>query len=312
MSESSSWHSYPKIFALGHGAIRDLLTSPVVVEEKVDGSQFSFGKFGDELRFRSKSVQIHPDNVPDMFKPAVAAVRAREALLENGWTYRGEALSKPKHNMLAYTRAPKGNVIIFDIQPGHESYLSPSERRIEADRLDLESVPFFFHGHLNDAGMLDQLLDTHSVLGGVKIEGVVIKNYSRFGTDGHALMGKFVSEAFKEIHGKLWRKENPLAGDIVEMLIGRFRTDARWGKGVAHLRDNGKLEGSPRDIGPIIKEVQADVEMECGDEIREILYRWAWPKVQRALVHGLPEWYKRQLLAQQFEATEDTRGKMVG
>jgi len=33
----TSWHSYPKIYNLGHRAIRDLLEDPVVVEEKVDG-----------------------------------------------------------------------------------------------------------------------------------------------------------------------------------------------------------------------------------------------------------------------------------
>ena len=39
----SSWNSYPSIFNLGHKAIQNLLTVDVNVEEKVDGSQFSFG-----------------------------------------------------------------------------------------------------------------------------------------------------------------------------------------------------------------------------------------------------------------------------
>lgn len=39
-----SFHSYPAVFNLGHKAIESLLTSgPVIVEEKIDGSQFSFG-----------------------------------------------------------------------------------------------------------------------------------------------------------------------------------------------------------------------------------------------------------------------------
>ena len=41
----TSWHSYPSIFALGHRALAELFLDPVVVEEKVDGSQFSFGLF---------------------------------------------------------------------------------------------------------------------------------------------------------------------------------------------------------------------------------------------------------------------------
>lgn len=43
-----SWHSYPSIFAIGHRALAELLLDPVIVEEKVDGSQFSFGLFDHE------------------------------------------------------------------------------------------------------------------------------------------------------------------------------------------------------------------------------------------------------------------------
>jgi hypothetical protein len=41
----TSWHSYPKLYAMGHRAIADLLLDDVIVQEKVDGSQFSFGLF---------------------------------------------------------------------------------------------------------------------------------------------------------------------------------------------------------------------------------------------------------------------------
>ena len=34
--------SYSTIFALGHAAVKPLLDVPCIVEEKVDGSQFSF------------------------------------------------------------------------------------------------------------------------------------------------------------------------------------------------------------------------------------------------------------------------------
>jgi hypothetical protein len=39
----SSWHSYSSIYALGHKALAELFMEPVLIEEKVDGSQFSFG-----------------------------------------------------------------------------------------------------------------------------------------------------------------------------------------------------------------------------------------------------------------------------
>ena len=49
MNEPTSWHSYGKIFNLGHKETEALFDGPVVVEEKIDGSQFSFGSINGEL-----------------------------------------------------------------------------------------------------------------------------------------------------------------------------------------------------------------------------------------------------------------------
>jgi hypothetical protein len=55
----NSWHSYPSIYNLGHRALQDLLTVSVNVEEKVDGSQFSFGITEEgEIKLRSKGAVI--------------------------------------------------------------------------------------------------------------------------------------------------------------------------------------------------------------------------------------------------------------
>ena len=112
---SDSWHSYPSIFALGHRALADLLLDPVIVEEKVDGSQFSFGLFErvavcDEphetvLLCRSKGAQLNLVAPEKMFIRAVDVVK--ELPLHTGWTYRAEYLAKPKHNALAYDRVPE-------------------------------------------------------------------------------------------------------------------------------------------------------------------------------------------------------------
>jgi len=47
-------NSYPKVYNLGHAAIVHLFDEPVTVEEKVDGSQFSFALIDGELSARSK------------------------------------------------------------------------------------------------------------------------------------------------------------------------------------------------------------------------------------------------------------------
>lgn len=52
-----SWHSYPKIWALGHSETQEIFKSPVIIEEKIDGSQFNFGRFGEEIKVRSLAIQ---------------------------------------------------------------------------------------------------------------------------------------------------------------------------------------------------------------------------------------------------------------
>jgi hypothetical protein len=147
-------------------------------------------------------------------------------------------------------------------------------------------------------------LETPSILGGQKVEGIVVKNYARFGLDKKALMGKYVSEAYKEVHASEWKAANPKSGDVLVQLIYRYRTPARWQKALQHLTERGAIEGSPRDIGPLIREVPEDVERECAEEIRDVLWAWAWPKIRRGLNAGLPEWYKTTLAKQAFPVSE--------
>lgn len=295
---SDSWHSYPKIYALGHSAISALLDGPVVIEEKIDGSQFSFGRFNGELRVRSKGCVMLPDAPEKMFSVGVEAISTLD--LRDGWTYRGEYLQKPKHNTLSYSRIPEKHVMIFDVNTGHECYLGHKEKALEAARLGLETVPVLHYGSLDGMSSFQELLDRESVLGGPKIEGVVIKNYARFCTDGKAMMGKFVSEAFKELHGTEWKATNPSKSDVVTLLIDSLRTDARFEKAVQHLRESGKLEETPRDIGALIKEVHLDIESECTDIIARKLTEWALPQIKRGVAHGMPEWYKTKLAEKQF------------
>lgn len=298
---STSWHSYPKIFALGHRGIAEIFHDPVVIEEKVDGSQFSFGRFGGELRCRSKGATIDVLHPEKMFRKAVEV--AGSLPLVDGWTYRAEYLEKPKHNALAYDRVPKNHLMLFDVNTGHEEYVSVSAKQAEADRLGIECVARISQGGSykdSGPGPIVAMLDRTSVLGGQKIEGLVIKNYHRFGPDKKALMGKYVSEAFKEVHKGAWRETNPETKDILQKLALKYTTPARWAKAVQHMREAGQLTDTPKDIGELIQRAQQDILDECRDEIRDVVFEWAWNKVRRQLTSGLPQWYKALLLDQQF------------
>jgi len=82
---------------------------------------------------------------------------------------------------------------------------------------------------------------------------------------------------------------------IIDSLINRYRTDPRWEKAVQHLEEDGELTGTPADIGKLIREVPADIRRECEEEIKQILFDWAWSKIARGVTAGLPEWYKQRI-----------------
>lgn len=295
----TSWHSYPKIWSFGHKQLKDLFKGTVVLEEKIDGSFFAFGVYQGQLKWRSKAVEMTTDK---QFEPAVNYIKSIEHLLLPEHMYCGEYLKTPGHNTQTYGRIPVNHIILFDIKKGDEDYFPPPVAALEAHKLGLEFVPYHIvQGSEVNESVLKEFMEQPSVLGGEKRpEGVVVKNYEQFGIDKKALMGKFVSEAFKEAHRAEWKVKNPLQGDVLHAILLAYTTEARWQKALGYLRDSGELTDSPKDIGALIKRIQQDVKEECAEEIRDILFKWAWPKIERSVVSGAPQWYKEKLLAQQF------------
>lgn len=298
--------SYGKIYNVGHASLigsQGLLDGDVIVEEKLDGSQFSGAIINGELCARSNGAQLNLDAPEKMFVNAIKTLKNIAPLMTPNWIYRGEYFNKSKHNSLAYDRIPKDHWIIFDICKGQEVFLPYGEKVLESVRLGLEVVPLLYNGPGSqlDFNKFKEFLENTSVLGGAKIEGVVIKNYSRFSRDGHVLMGKHVSEVFKEVHKHEWKQSNPTNKDVLMSLIEEYRNKARWQKSILHLDEAGKLENTPKDIGLLIKEVQKDIEAECIDDIKEKLWNWAKGHILRGSIHGLPEFYKEKLLIQQVE-----------
>lgn len=297
---SETLPSYPKIFNLGHRAISNLFEGRVVVQEKVDGSQFSFGMVAGQLLVRSKGAVIDPQSPPKIFRGAVASVLEVADTLPPDLIFRGEAMQQPRHNTLAYDRFPKGHVALFDAGSAGEHYYPRDQLKTWADYLGFDIVPEFYDGTIDSIEQLRGLLTQPSFLGGQIVEGIVIKNYNQFTPFNQVAMGKLVREEFKEMHSKEWRKDNPPPKDFIAELIETYRTPARWEKAAQHLREAGTLEGDVRDIGALIKEVVADVKEECADEIKDALFKYYWKKIGGGLHHGLPDWYKDKLAQTMF------------
>ena len=258
---------YGKIFALGHRATKGLLDKPVVVEEKVDGSQISWGLLGDPPRLsaRSKRLTLDLDEPPNLFGPSVASIRrmAEDGLLSPGVVYRGEAMGRPRHNTLTYGRVPKGHIALFDVDAGTQDYLAYEEKARVASRLGIEAVPLLFEGMLSSAARLEKLLELESFLGGPSIEGVVVKRAHQvplFGEDGLPIRAKFVSEKFKEAHAVNpdWKRLRQT--EFLKVLAESVSGPARWEKVVTGLLAEGLIEGgTPVEIGRIIRHIREDV-----------------------------------------------------
>lgn len=292
--------SFPKIWALGSRQIPDILNGEVEVTEKMDGSQFGFGKTPEgELRIRSKGQWIDPEVPPALFRLAVEHVLSVQDLINPNSFYYGEAITSTRHNTLRYDHTPKGYITLFgagdyefcEVVTKHEALTAI------ADVLGVDVVPLVHAGEI-DADDISEFLGSESYLGGPEMEGVVVKRYvpyELFGQFVPVQCGKFVSEAFKEKH-----KVNPdytSGKSKMQMYFQSFRTESRWHKAVQHLRDNDQLIGEPKDIGPLLKELNQDLEAEWKEEIKEKLWQIHKKDVFREVTSGFPQWYKEQLLS---------------
>lgn len=229
----------------------------------------------------------------------------RKEVLNPGWVYRGEVLDKRQHNVLTYNRTPVENIILFDVERGEGDFLSHEELIAEGLRVGLEVVPALLHNSTLNMDTFNALLQTESILGGVKVEGIVLKPMTRnlYGEDKKLLMAKFVSEEFKEKHRTEWKGIHGEEGSrtVLERLAAALTTEARWNKAIIHADEEGQLLREPKDIGQLIRSIQADTFAEEEDYIKGVLFAWAKKDLARRVIHGFPEWYKKKLIKEQLD-----------
>jgi hypothetical protein len=296
---------YPKVRTVGHREIAALLEGPVIIQEKVDGSNFTFGKTSDgELFAMSRAQRLDFSRPEKMFAPALEHVQAIAHKIPDGYAFRCEYLRSNKHNVLAYTRAPKNHLVLFEAEQQRATggWLNIGDERSflenTASEFDIDLVPEFFNGYCTLEQLVEQVKEYHtrrSFLGLCLVEGVVIKNFNRFTPDGSILVGKLVREQFKEQHTHVKRATGEIP-DKVTAIGAQFGGPERWQKAVQFLRDQGKLTDSPEDIPALLRRVQEDVEAEGLDDIKEALWKQFKGAIFKGCRQGLPEWYKAKVV----------------
>lgn len=299
--------SYTKVITIGSAYTDNALVGPVVIQEKIDGSQFRFGKNEDgELIFGSKSAKLDRYGPDSMFKLGVdyiVSIEDRFVNIPNDTYFYAEYLQKPKHNVLKYDHVPQNHIVLFDVL-SEGKWVERSELELAASKFGIDIIPELYRGDVT-VDTIKSLLTNLSYLGTEIVEGVVIKNYQQtilLGGQVFPLFTKYVREAFKERHVTEWKIKKPK--DSIDFYIQSFRSDARWQKAFQFLRDTGALENSPRDIPKLIERVNQDIEEEEGENIKKDLYKMAIKEILRVSTRGLPEWWKNKLLESIENPTE--------
>jgi hypothetical protein len=297
--------AFPKIFQIGTDYISTIFEDEVEITEKIDGSQFVFGKINNQLYMRSRNKIQYLKAVDKLFWEASEYLNSVISLLPNGTIFYCEYLKAPKHNALAYGRVPKNHLALFGICDTAEKFISEYESLTKyAELLDIDVVPLVFKGKVDSVEMFNEFLELDSYLGNVKIEGIVVKNYHKKfllgGMPMPLMAGKYVSEKFKEKNEKNWKSKKTSKGRFETFKEG-FKTEARWQKAVQHLKENGTLLNAPQDIGALIKAVKEDIAEEEMEYIKNFLWKEFSPEILSFAVRGLPEWYKQKLAKNSFE-----------
>ena len=300
---------YLKIMNLGSIGTENALKGPVILQEKVDGSQFRLGINEDgELVMGSKNQDIIPEAPAGMFQQItdyLLSIKGRMLELPPDTYLYGEYLQKPKHNVLKYDHIPSNHLVLFDaIQGG--AWLSRQNLIEIAQFLDFDVIPEFYRGEVC-VDTIREFLKEDSFLGREKVEGVVMKNHDQYinlGNHVFPLFTKYVREEYKERHHTEEKEKNPKVN--LDLFIQGFRSEARWNKTFQHLRDAGKLTQSPKDIGDLIREVQADILEEESLNIKSFLFNHFKKNILGTAIKGLPEWYKEKLLENLTEASDGT------
>jgi hypothetical protein len=254
-----------------------------------------------DLHFRSRCAGLDGETTNKLFFPTVDHIQSVGHLLQEGWTYRGEAFKGPKHNTKTYHRAPAGNLVLFDVETLPGKFMDPANVRDIAAHLEVEPVRTIFEGtRLQETEefvpwsvWLEGLLEQDSTLEGTQLEGIVIKAYDKLTRLGQVMMAKIVSPEFREAHKS--NKTFMRGTNYAAALASDYRTEPRWRKAVQHLRDNGELSNSQRDIGPLLKELQTDFEQECAGDVGRQLWEHYRKTILKGIGSGFPEWYKAEL-----------------
>ncbi|MFA5407002.1 MAG: RNA ligase family protein [Candidatus Nanoarchaeia archaeon] len=251
----SEFIKYPSIYRLGKDEVRDLLAyneDTIIIEEKVDGGNFSFFMENETLHECSRNRDLTQEGDEKTFigkrvwlREHLAQLSNQGVLLNPDYLYYAECMDK---HTLHYSKAP--HFIGLDIRVKHSMkeegpglFLGVEAKTNEFKRIGIETTPIIWQGNSGELKKLDlEKLVPMSHFGEIQSEGICIKNYNRMapGTH-HQLFAKIVREEFKECNKAVFGGVHDKDTDT-NKIVAEFITPARIRKESLKLINEGGLK----------------------------------------------------------------------
>lgn len=267
---------YLNIFRLRDDDLPDFhVGDHIIVEEKIDGANFSFRYDAekDQICSFSRRVELHPKNTlfgawewsQKLDKKKIAEVLGNNLIMFAEWL---------APHTVKYPDKKYFNAYCFDIMNAEtEQYLPQEQVNKVVQDLGLSYVPVFYDGPFTSWEALASLVG-RTELGGEYGEGIVIKNMTRLNDpdENFQFYVKIVGEAFKEkkaIGGwgmkMLDRKhEKSVEQELTESVV----TTARVRKLILKMVDEQELPINWKELDPriIMRKLSNAVYYDCVKE----------------------------------------------
>ena len=271
--------------------------------------------------FKSRIEMTKSNNKHDMFDLAVEKAEELKPSL-SVWlgtnfgmmdiTLYIEYLRNLKHNALRYERLPKNNFYLFGVTAtlnnGNILNYNTTELIELANYLHIEPLNILYEGKISNQYDLKEMLERESILGGTKVEGIVIKNYSKtypadlLSTEryvGFPLAGKLVRDEFKEVQRDEWHKQKK--ANSIDEIAETYLTKQRFLKSIQHLQEENRLTWEKKDLAILIPAVLNDLLEEEGERINKIVLDKFHEEFRRRISNYVVKQYTEYLLAKQFK-----------
>lgn len=287
MDQTEHFRKYNSIVRMGHRDSLGVLQKGdmISVWEKLDGSNASFKRVGDEILAFSRNLPLSEENNLNGFYQWTQTLDVNK--LTEGSTYYGEWLVPHKvaygdnarqfylfdvweplfEDMMANTMAGG------DLPETRYEYASTWEVVFEAEELGINLAPLLYVGEYRGYEHLEAIMgrSVHAE-DPLKGEGIVIKNHAYRSKYGTQVWLKMVSESFAEVQ-KVKKPRDPKLDNEATRLARECTTEARVEKAVDRLIETGVIAEDELDLtnmGRLIPVVSSSVALDIlAEEARD-------------------------------------------